>query len=243
MPGALYAILFAGVLAAVFALSFRVKRARDHKEKRRSAERARRVRHLGWEYEPKHTGDVRYRFRGRSPNGVAWQMHYDSNRSSRNALPKLVWRADALAAERTEVAIGSRRTYEAFTGGVARTLLAGAARAFGRFADGALQDLNDFVRDARPLAAGSARFRQHFVLAARDARFAQLVDADVERLILDWPKVDGKRLEPDRALHVRLDRAGLHAQIQVDAPPMAVCEQLVRLGERIADGLRATRAH
>jgi hypothetical protein len=63
----------------------------------------------------------------------------------------------------------------------------------------------------------------------------------VERLILEWPKVDGKPLERERTLHVRLDRTGLHARIQVDAPPMAVCEQLARLGERIADRLRETR--
>jgi hypothetical protein len=85
------------------------------------------------------------------------------------------------------------------------------------------------------------RFRQRLVLAAQDARFAHLVDGDVERLILNWPKVDAKRLEPERTLHVKLDRTRLHAQIQVDAPPMAVCEQLARLGERIADRLRETR--
>ncbi|MCG6874451.1 MAG: hypothetical protein LJE97_05120 [Betaproteobacteria bacterium] len=240
MTEILVAIVVLGALAAILVLLPRLKRAQDAKEHRRAAERARRVRDLAWDYDPSREGDIQYRFRGVSPAGVAWQMHYDSNRSSKSARPTLVWRAETIGAARTELGIGGRRMYEAFTGGVARMLLSGAARVFGRLADGALHDLNEFVREARPLSAGSSRFRKDFVLVARDARYAGLVDADIERLVLDWPRSQGKRLAPDRALQLRLDQKGLHAQVQVDTPSMAVCEHLARLGEGIADRLRAT---
>lgn len=240
MTGILAGILVIGALAAILVLVSRHKRAQIAREHRRAAERARRVRDLAWDYEPSRDGDIRYRFRGVSPEGVRWQMHYDANQASSSSQPKLKWCAEMLAAPRIEVAMGSRSIYKAFTGGVARTLLSGAARVFGRLAHGALQDLNEFLQEARPLNAGSSRFRKRFVLVARDARYQVLVDAEIEQLILDWPRVEGKKLAPDRALHIRLDRSGLHAEVQVDAPPMAVCEHLARLGERIAGRLRAT---
>jgi len=238
MTDILVGILVVGALTAILLLVRRLKRAKDAKEHRRAAERARRARDLPWDYDPRRDGDIWYRFRGTSPDGVPWQMHYDSNHSSSGAQPKLVWRAETLAAPRTELAIGGRGLYEAFTGGFARKVLSGAALVFGRLADGALRDLDKFVREARPLNAGSSRFRKSFVLVARDARYAGVLDAELERLILDWPRVEGKKLTPDRALQVRLDRGGLHAQVQVDAPPMEVCEHLARLGEGIAGRLR-----
>jgi hypothetical protein len=243
MTGTLVGILVIGALVAILALVSRLKRARDAKEHRRAAERARRVRDLGWDYDPNREGDICYRFRSVSPDRVPWQMHYDSNHSSSSARPKLVWRADTLAAARIEVAIGSRRVYQAFTGGVARTLISGAALVFGRFGDGMLNDLNEFMHEARPVNAGSSRFRKLFVLVARDSRFAGLVDPEIERLVLDWPRVEGKKLAPDSALQIRLDRSGLHVEVQVDAPPMAVCEHLARLGEGVAGRLRTKLTH
>ncbi len=243
MTGTLVGILVIGGLVAILALVSRLKRARNAKEHRRSAERARRVRDLAWEYDPSREGDICYRFRSVSPDGIPWQMHYDANHSSSSARPKLVWRADTLAAARIELAIGSRRVYEAFTGGVARTLISGAALVFGRFGDGVLKDLNEFMHEARPLNVGSSRFRKLFVLVARDSRFAGLVDPEIERLVLDWPRVEGKKPAPDPGLQVRLDRAGLHVEVQVDAPPMAICEHLARLGESVAGRLRTRLAH
>jgi hypothetical protein len=243
MPGTLVGILVIAGLVAILALVSRLKRDRNAQEHRRSAERARRVRDLAWDYDPSREGDVCYRFRSVSPDGIPWQMHYDSNHASSSARPKLVWRADTLAAARIEFAIGSRRVYEAFTGGVARTLISGAALVFGRFGDGVLKDLNEFMHEARPVHAGSSRFRKLFVLVARDSRFADLVDPEIERLVLDWPRVAGRKLAPDPALQVRLDRSGLHVEVQVDAPPMAVCEHLARLGERVAGRLRTKLAH
>jgi len=240
MIGILVAILVIGALAAILALLSRLKRAKKAKEHRRAAERARRVRDLAWDYDPSRDGDIWYRFRGSSPDGVAWQLHYDSNHSSSSSQPKLIWRAETLAAARMELAIGSRIVYEGFTRGIARALLSGAAHVFGRLADGALRDFNEFLREARPLNVGTSRFRKNFVFVARDARYAGVLDAELERLILDWPRVEGKKLRPDHALQVRLDRGGLHAQLQVDVPPMAVCEHLARLGERVAGRLRAT---
>jgi hypothetical protein len=240
MTEVLVAILVIGALVAILALLSRLKRAKEAREHRRAAERLRRVRDLAWDYDPSRDGDIWYRFRGTSPEGVAWQMHYDSNHSSSNSKPKLIWRAEALAAPRMELAIGSRIVYEGFTRGVARALLSGAARVFGRLADGALRDFNEFLHEARPLNVGTSRFRKKFVLVARDARYAGVLDAELERLILDWPRVEGKKFAPARALQVRLDRGGLHAQLQLDAPPMAVCEHLARLGERVVGRLRAT---
>lgn len=230
---------FLALFAGLWAWTVAHGRERARRDDRLRIERERRARELGWRYDPTHDGDIRYRLGGTSPGGIEWRMHYDSDHSSSSSRPKLVWRAAALRAERTELALAAKRAYDAFTSGPGRTLVAGAAAVFGWLSRGKLGDFRDFVHEARPLAGGSARLRRRFVLAARDARYAGTIDAEVERLLLDWPRVDGKPFDPEHRLTGWLDGEGLRFECAIDGPPMAVCEQLARLGAAFADRLVA----
>jgi hypothetical protein len=233
---------FLALFAALFVWNASLGRERARRDDAIRVERERRVRELGWEYDPTHDGDIRYRFRARTPGGVAWEMHYDSDHSSSSSRPRLVWQAADLRTARTELALASRRHYDAFASGTGKKLLGGVTLLFGWLSGGRLGDFNEFVNEARPLGGGSARLRQRFVLAARDARYASLLDASVERLLLDWPRVIGKPFEPETRLTGWLDRNGLRFECSIDGPPMAVCEQLARLGATFADRLRARQS-
>ena len=110
-------------------------------------------------------------------------MHYDSDHSSSSSRPKLVWRAERLRTDRIELALAPKRQYDAFTSGAARRS-SPARRSSSLAVGGKLGDFNDFLHQhvRSPPARRGAR---QFVLAGRDARYAALIDVEVERLLLD----------------------------------------------------------
>jgi len=206
------------------------------------AARERRARDLGWRYDGTKDGDIRYRMFGTSPGGVAWELAYDSDHSSSSSQPKLVWTAATLKGEGLELHVGGRRQFEVLTGATLKKLTWFASELFGRFSV-LVEDYNAFVQAARQAPGGSARFRQRFVVAAKDPQLAaDMVDSQLERLILDWPPAMPKRFNPEQSVSAWLGREGLRVECRIDDPAMSVCEQLVRLGDCLADRLAGSRA-
>lgn len=203
------------------------------------AARERRARDLGWRYDGTHDGDIRYRMFGTSPAGLAWELKFDSDHSSSSSQPKLVWTAASLKGEGIEFHLGSRKTFEVLTGATLKKLTSFANSLFGRFSV-SVEDYDDFVQNARVAQGGSTRFRSRFVVATRRREHTlELLDARLEALLLDWPAPMPKRFAPEQDVCAWLDRNGLRVECRIDDPPMPVCEQVVRLGECLADRLAA----
>lgn len=204
--------------------------------------REQRARALGWRYDGTHDGDIRYRMFGTSPGGLAWELKFDSDHSSSSSQPKLVWTAASLKGDGTVFHLGSRKVFEVLTGATLKKLASFASSLFGQFS-ASVEDYNEFVQAARPAQGGSTRFRSRFVVAARPGELpADLIDGELERLILAWPAPMPRRFAPEQDVCAWLDRRGLRVECRIDGPSMRVCEQVVRLGERLGDRLAGGRS-
>jgi hypothetical protein len=237
-----FVTVFVGLFVWIIVAGRRQAADREALEQRERGVRERRARDLGWRYDSVSDGDIRYRFEGATADGQRWSMKFDSDASSSSSSPKLVWTAAGVAASRLELMIDHRSQLEGLTTGTARKMIGAANFVLGRVVGASLQDLHAFAQDAHVQVASPTK-ADSFAVAARDAGFARalLRDADLLRLLATWPSGLRKGLGASRAVSAKLDRDGLTVTLRVDAPPMAACEQLARLGEALAARLREAR--
>ncbi len=238
-------LAIAGVLSlAAWSLAWGMRYAaqRAAAERQQRPIRERRARELGWRYDGTPEGDIRYRFEGRTPDGVRWTMKFDSDAGSSSSVPKLVWQAPDLRVDRTELMLGPRRQLESMTGGAARTMIGAAHVVLGRLLGPSLEDLHDFLAAAQ-LATDGGAARDGFAVAARDARRARriLSAAGIAPLLKKWPRGTPQGFVPARAVSAKHDRDGLTVSVNLDGPPMAVCEHLAMLGAALAAEIRGLR--
>jgi hypothetical protein len=168
-------------------------------------------------------------------------MKFDSDHSSSSSSPELVWDAPGLEARRLELMLGHRPRIEGYTSGAARKVIGATSFLLGRVVGAPLQEMSDFVGAAVVTTSGSAT--DAFAIASRDAALARrlLQDAELMRLLNNWPRGMPEGFSPRKAVSAQLGPDGLHVKLQIDGPPMAACEQLVKLGQALAARLREAR--
>jgi hypothetical protein len=98
-----FSLVFLFVMAlGVFGL-FKIYKSRtEQRDKPLSDYRARRAMELGWRYQGTYEGDIRYRFSGNTATVQQWMLRYDSDASSSNSRPKIIWKITTLKAKRIE---------------------------------------------------------------------------------------------------------------------------------------------
>ncbi len=236
-------IFFALSVVGIIAIAFFARwwnlhgggKALREQEERRKRERAASASVRGWQYAPTITGDIHYRIRGQLEDGREWQMEYNSDQSSSSSSPKLIFRVPESAAHGYAWVIHDRRTWAFMQKGGVRAVASGILKLAGAFND-TMRARKEFFLNARILPAGSAGFREHFVLVAQDDRWAALVTPSIERQILNWPDFKQSMSSRDNCFSAELTDAGLKVQLFADAPDFAVIEHMVRLGQALAAG-------
>ena len=216
------------------------KRLRDL-EVSEGEDRAKRLRARGWEYEAIETSDIKYRVRGVTESGVAWELHYDTDHSSSSSNAELIFRVPTLGRGTWVWHIDDRFSFEVSQGRVVKSIISGAAKLVGQFSDH-LKGKAAFFDNAREISSGNAAFRKRFVVVAAEDRWAGLINSDTERMILSWPTHKSSMSRPDNAFSAGLEPDGLRVKLFVDAPSVAVIEHLVKLGQSLADET-VTRLH
>jgi len=237
---AIAGIVLAGLGWALWSDRFGSGREARERQEKLAAQRPMRARARGWRYDDTAEGDIRYRLHGTSPGGRAWTIAYDSDHSSSSSRPKLVFRAPHAGRGGTQWRVSSRRAYESLSSGAGRMILGAVASVLARHS-AAFAAHRAFMERAREIPAGSTRFRQRYVLYGVDPSAATLIDGEVERLVLMWPKLPPGAAIGDDALTLSLNADGLDATLACEGPTFEAIEQLAALGERLLDRLPEQR--
>jgi hypothetical protein len=230
---------FVGLFAWILLWARKHAAQREDAERRERPVRERRARELGWRFDGRPEGDIRYRFEGTAADGLRWTMKFDSDAGSSSSTPKLVWQLPGVRTERLELMIGHRTMLQSLTDGAARKLVGAANFALGRLVGRPLQELHEFAGAAEVFALGSSA-ADGLALACRDPGLAQRLrrDGELLRLLSAWPRGLAPGFDAAQAVSAKLDHDGLTVRVNIDGPPMTACEQLARLGERLAAHLR-----
>lgn len=237
--GPLFFILIAGLVAAFIGYAWwwnqhgggKEERERQELESRR---RGPRLQMNGWRYDDTHEGDIRYRVHGTSPGGLAWTLEYDSDHSSSSSSPRLIFRVEALSCGDHEWNLMDRWSFDLTRKGVGGALVGGLS-AIGGALSKAFARKREFYLNAAERPVGSAALRGRFVLIAESARYDNLIDAATESRILSWPEFKQSMSKRDNCLSAELGPEGLDVKLYADGPSVEVIEQMVRLGEALAD--------
>lgn len=214
-----------------------------HEQSRRTQQDAERyvlARARGWRYAREGAGDVDFRFAGES-DGVAWEMWFDSDRSSKGngRRPRAIWRSANLRSAELALLITGRRRYEVESG------------TFGRLALGAVGALAGAL-SGRAVALPRQAFYEYAVEneEARGAlreRFAVLqsprlppgwLDVPLQAMLRQWP--DSARGEP--ALEATLGPDGLQLEARGVPADAAFWQRFGELGLALAQRLARTSA-
>lgn len=209
------------------------KRERERQGKL-ATERSQRARTLGWRYQDTADGRRPYRLHGTSPGGEPWTIEYDTDTPGRIPTPRLVFRVARTG--RTDIAwrIADRGSYKLMHSLPGRAII-GVFLALITALSSMKVKLRQSPELTREIPAGSATFRQRFVMFGPDARAAKLVDAEVERMILGWPEFRSPLSRKDNSFSAALGPAGLEVKLACVNPDFAVIEHLARLGQRLVD--------
>ncbi len=207
---------------------------RREQEERRKAERAASVRARGWQYDGTIDGNIHYRISGQTEAGHDWRMHYDSDHSSSSSSPKLIFLAPWPSGTEHQWIIHDRKTWSIMQKSGVRAVVGGLAMLASAFSD-AMKAKRDFYLNAEVLPAGGFEFRERYVLAGHDARWRELLDGEIERLILDWPEFKQSMSMRDNCFSAELVPEGLRVQLYADAPDIAVIQHMAKLGQRLTD--------
>lgn len=191
----------------------------------------------GWRYDDTRDGDVRYRVHGTSAGGLSWVVEYDSDHSSSSSSPKLRFQIESLGDDDYAWQIIDRWSFDLARRGVGGALVGGLA-AIGGALSKRFAKKCDFWLSADERPVGTAALRERFVLIAESARYDSLIDGEIENRILVWPDFKPSMSKPDNCLSAGLGPEGLEVKLYVDGPRVEVIEQVIRLGEALADGSR-----
>jgi hypothetical protein len=239
-PGA-PALLAAAALGAFAALTpLAVWLARRHAaapaDPRTAARRRlRRTRQLGWAYDETAVGDTVFTIRGESA-GVKWKIRYRSDPKQPAARPALSWTTRSVQGSTTELRLIGRARYERGKELVEPVIDKLSSLILSPREIALAQARAEFVERTKPVEVGSPRFRERFVVLARNRRLARaLVDDAFERLVLDWR---GANPPPEEVVSLWVDWQGL--RVDVDAPwtGMREIEHLAALGLALVSGHR-----
>lgn len=209
------------------------KTRREQEEKRKAA-RAASIRARGWKYDGTIDGNIHYRISATTENGRTWKMFYDSDHSSSSSSPKLVFSAPLTVKDGYAWFIHDRKTWEIMQKTGVRVLVGGLAKLAGAFSDG-VKAKGDFYLDAQPIPAGSAEFRQRYVLVGQDVRWASLIEPEIERRMLEWPDFKQSMSMRDNCFSAELGPEGLSIKLYADAPDLAVIDHMARLGQQMLE--------
>jgi hypothetical protein len=227
--------VFVGMLAyGIWWHNFGDGKTKREAEAKQARERKSRLLAHGWEYEELTEGDIRYRVRGRTEEGVDWVLHYDTDHASSSSTPSLVFRATSLGNGSYVWHLDDRPSFEIAQGKVAKALISGLATMVGKLSE-SIRVKNDFYTTAKPLPVGSANFSKRFVLVAKESRWSPLVDFETERLILNIPAFKPGMSRSDNCFSAGLDPEGLMIKLYADGPSTEVIEHIIRLGQALAD--------
>lgn len=197
--------------------------------------RMRRTRQLGWAYDDTAVGDTVFTVRGEDA-GIKWKIRYRCDPTQADARPTITWATRSVQGSATELRLIGRSRYErgkALTEPVIEKL---SSLILSPREIALAQARAEFVERTQPAEVGSARFRERFVVLARNRRLARaLVDDAFESLVMDWGRVSPP---PEEVVSIWIDWQGL--RIDVDAPwsGMREIEHLARLGLALASGHR-----
>jgi hypothetical protein len=197
--------------------------------------RFRRTRQLGWAYDDTAVGDVVFTIRG-ADAGVKWKIKYRADPKQPDARPTLSWSTKTVQGSATELRLIGRARYERGKA-LAEPVIEKLSSLILSPREIALaQARAEFVERTPPVEVGSARFRERFVVLARNRRLARaLVDEAFEALVVDWGRVSPP---PEEVVSLWVDWQGL--RIDVDAPwtGMREIEHLAALGRALVSGHR-----
>lgn len=212
------------------------KAAREQ-EAAESRRRGPRLQMHGWRYDPTHDGDIRYRVNGTSPGGIAWTVEYDCDHSSSSSSPRLTFIAPELAAEEDEWVLMDRWSFDISRKGVGGAMIGGVS-ALGVVFSKVFARRRDFYLNASERPVGTPALRERFVVIAESSLYDALIDADAEARILVWPPFKQSMSRLDNCLSAGCGEKGVQVKLYVDGPSVDVIEQVVRLGEALADATK-----
>jgi hypothetical protein len=235
---ALLAAAALGAFAALAPVAFWLARRRiaspadPHAAARK---RERRARQLGWAYDPTAVGDTVFTLRGEDA-GVKWKIRYRVDPERPAARPALNWATRSVQGSATELRLIGRARYERGKA-LAEPVIEKLSSLILSPREIALAQARAEFVERTPLAeVGSARFRERFVVLARNRRLARaLIDDAFERLVMDWGRVSPP---PEEVVSMWIDWQGLRVDVDADWTGMREIEHLVSLGLALASGHR-----
>jgi hypothetical protein len=233
-----FSLVFFFVMALGIFGIFKIYKSRaEQRDKPLSDYRASRAMELGWRYQGTYEGDIRYRFSGSTATGQPWELRYDSDASSSNSTPKIIWEITALKAKRIEFIISKAQTDDILQNSVGRSMAATISlisRAVGASDNG----YADFLKAESSQPIGSYRLRQKFRIRARTSQdVLHLFDTKIESLMLNWPNTVEKNFDP-HSVKITQDAKSLRIEFGYDTSDMPLFEHVVKLGSEIASKIR-----
>jgi len=201
------------------------------------ADRDRYAQAQGWRHEKVERGGADYRFHGSSPGGRDWIIEYDDDRPGKHPIPKLHFRMPQPGRTGIDWRICDRRSFQLMHSPFGR-LVSGFFVALVAGLDKARSEYHEAPQRSQEIPAGSAAFRERYVLFGTDTGAARLVDAELERLWLLWPAFEPSRSRSDNCIAASLGPAGLEVTIACREPSTEVVAHLAALGQLLADRIQ-----
>jgi hypothetical protein len=197
--------------------------------------RRRRARKLGWAYDDTAVGDTVFTLRGEDA-GVKWKIRYRADPERPDARPTLSWATRSVQGSATELRVIGRARYERGKALVEPVIEKLSSLILSPREIALAQARAEFVERTQPAEVGSPRFRERFVVLARNRRLARaLVDDAFEALLMDWGRVSPP---PEEVVSVWVDWQGLRIDVEAPWTGMRELEHLAALGLALASGHR-----
>lgn len=233
LPPLIAMAVLAGIAALVWGIRRHKRIQQEHAE-----QRAARARELGWVYDPTVDGNIDFKLRG-TTDGIRWELEYDSDRSSSDSSPKVVWRWPGRPAARIEMALMGAMVDRIAFSSFGRGMLSLARRLGSK--EASHPDGEDFYRHAEKVQSDLTVFQKEWVVRARKpALFRPVASYEVAELLTRWPEHGhGRTFRPPAVLHLLYDHEGLTLKCGHGISEMPVLEHLVRLGCAVAVRLRS----
>ncbi len=232
---ALAAILVAAAACGVFLLVLAARRS-NRLVQERAAERAARARELGWRYDGARDGDIDFRLSG-TTRGIRWELVYDSDRSSSESSPKVIWRWKEKPAQRIELSIMGAMADRVAFGAMGRALIGFARRI--RAKVHSHPDGDDFYQHALKVESDLTVFQKEWIVRARKpAHFRSVASHELAELLTRWPDHSmGRAFQPAAVVNLTYDHEGLSLHCGHGVEEMALLEHLVKIGCAVASRL------
>jgi hypothetical protein len=201
--------------------------------KRHAEERRQRARELGWSYDDTPDGNIDFRLSGTSRN-IRWELVYDSDRSSSESSPRVVWRWRDRPVRRIEMALMSAAADKIAFGPIGRNII-GFARKLG-VKSKSHPDGDDFYDHALKVESDLSVFQDQWIVRARrPSLFRSVASHEIASLLTGWPpSVHHRHLNPAVTVNLLYDHEGLTLECSLGVLEMSLLEHLVKLGTAVA---------